>query len=820
MTSIPRQAWTRRLDRNLANPGKAGVSLDLIPVLKLLPMAYRMYRYLLRMRSAGFEAGMNVFHSPVPGPVAGVPLGGIGGGSIGRGWRGEFNRWCMRPGFPYHDTVHADQFSLFVQRGQQPPCSLALTSVKPPRKILSSWSWDLDPACATYYGLFPRAWTVYEEPLPGVHLTCQQISPFIPHNYKESSFPVAVFEWTIHNTGEDPAAIALMFSFQNGTGRPNDLAGGHYNEPFVGSDGRRKSRGIILHHVHRQVKTRPFDAPSREPFEVLSAPLSFALATPEAADRQVTFACHFDPLGDGSAIWRDFSSDGMLSDQQDPVPSQEKEAIAAALAVRVKLPPGGSASIPFSLAWDMPTVYSGVGTAYHPRYTVFYGSRGEAAPAMACDALQHYPAWIKAIEKWQKTILEDPKLPDWYKSALFNELYYITHGGSFWGYPAKEKPDANRMGHFGYLEGHEYRMVNTYDVHFNASIALLMLFPRIELSLQRDFARTVPQQSNLRYLAASENEWAFRKVKGAVPHDLGWPDEDPWVILNGYPLHDTSKWKDLNSKFVLMVFRDAVFTKDRAFLAEVWPAVVEAIDYMLQFDRDGDGLIENDFADQTYDAWVVKGPSAYTGNLWLACLHAAAWMARRLGKRTDALKYERMCTAAVKAYEEKLWNGNYYDYDSSHSQHHDSIMADQLAGHGFLRMAGLPGVQPAAHVRSALRTIYARNVLGVQGGAVGALNGIRPDGSIDHSSMQAHEIWAGTTYSLAALMIHEGMPAEAFQTARGIYHMTYEEKGYWYSTPEAWTLKGDFRSLTYMRPLAIWAMQHAWRSIRKRKRTT
>lgn len=32
---------------------------------------------------------------------------------------------------------------------------------------------------------------------------------------------------------------------------------------------------------------------------------------------------------------------------------------------------------------------------------------------------------------------------------------------------------------------------------------------------------------------------------------------------------------------------------------------------------------------------------------------------------------------------------------------------------------------------------------------------------------------------------------------------------YWFQTPEAWTLDGHYRSLIYMRPLAIWGMQWA-----------
>ena len=37
--------------------------------------------------------------------------------------------------------------------------------------------------------------------------------------------------------------------------------------------------------------------------------------------------------------------------------------------------------------------------------------------------------------------------------------------------------------------GHEYRMYNTYDVHFYASFALLMLWPQLQLSIQYDIGK-------------------------------------------------------------------------------------------------------------------------------------------------------------------------------------------------------------------------------------------------------------------------------------------------------------------------------------------
>uniref|UniRef100_A0A286X9Y1 Glucosylceramidase beta 2 n=1 Tax=Cavia porcellus TaxID=10141 RepID=A0A286X9Y1_CAVPO len=43
--------------------------------------------------------------------IYGCPLGGIGGGTITRGWRGQFCRWQLNPGMYQHQTVIADQDS-------------------------------------------------------------------------------------------------------------------------------------------------------------------------------------------------------------------------------------------------------------------------------------------------------------------------------------------------------------------------------------------------------------------------------------------------------------------------------------------------------------------------------------------------------------------------------------------------------------------------------------------------------------------------------------------------------------------------------------
>ena len=47
------------------------------------------------------------------------------------------------------------------------------------------------------------------------------------------------------------------------------------------------------------------------------------------------------------------------------------------------------------------------------------------------------------------------------------------------------------------------------------------------------------------------------------------------------------------------------------------------------------------------------------------------------------------------------------------------------------------------------------NVMGVKEGNFGAMNGIRPSGKPDHTSLQGEEVWVGTTYGLAGNMIQE-----------------------------------------------------------------
>src|SRR2546423_11581300 len=193
------------------------------------------------------------------------------------------------------------------------------------------------------------------------------------------------------------------------------------------------------------------------------------------------------------------------------------------------------------------------------------------------------------------------------------------------------------------MECFDYPYYATLDVRFYASMPLIKFWPDLDELELKLFADTVPEDLTDKYAGIWKSQRTqslqvrLRKAKGAVPHDLGVPEEDPFKLPNAFSRQNTNDWKDLNSKFVLMIYRDYVFTgkKDVAFLRYTWPAVQEALEHLRQYDRAGDGQPQGDNdPDQTYDEWIVHGESAYCGGLWLASLRAGEEIAEALGNNT------------------------------------------------------------------------------------------------------------------------------------------------------------------------------------------
>jgi non-lysosomal glucosylceramidase len=775
---IPKAAWKRPLGEPLPNPGKKKTSLD----------------------AAHIDDGY----------WQGAPVGGFGAGTFSRSYRGDFVRWHIKPGVHKYEAVPANQFAMFQKtEGEAQGVARVLNNSHPAGAVLNTWQWDYPQGAGDYAALYPKSWFDYRWEKFPAHVVLEQFSPILPDNYKETSYPIAVYRWHAENPTNKRVTVSVLLSWENmvgwfrtfGRDLSRSMSAGDVNRLKKESVGDGQiAKGIVFDRNHIGRVTEEWDG-------------QFAIATLEQPGVEVSYQTTFRAQGNGADVWTPFAKNGTLANSDEAWTSSGEE-LAGAIAVRFTLEPGEKRVVPMVIAWDLPVFEFGSGRKWYREYTEFYGNSGLNAWAIARDALKNAATWSDAIDAWQAPYVNDESKPLWYRGMLFNELYPLADGATVWGRPVDDPKVAPT---YSFMECYDYPYYETLDVRFYGSMPLIKFWPGIEKGVMRDFANTVPQENLEKMIwtwktqQTGQESFRVRKSAGAAPHDLGVPEEDPFKQINQFSWQDTNGWKDLNTKFVLLVYRDFVLTgsKDTEFLKYTWPAVQQSLKYLEKYDTNGDGIPENQgYPDQTYDEWVVKGESAYSGGLWVAALRAAEEIAKQLGDNAAATKYHVQFLKSQASYVQKLWNGSYFRYDTL-SDYKDGIQADQLAGQWYANLTGLGDLVTLQMQKSALQKIFDFNVMKFADGNMGAVNGMAPDGSLIvlKDNEQVGEVWTGTTMGVAALMLSDGMKEQAFRALWGVYHTSYETKGYWFRTPEAWDITGNYRASMYMRPAAIWALE-------------
>ncbi|RNA02073.1 non-lysosomal glucosylceramidase, partial [Brachionus plicatilis] len=322
---------------------------------------------------------------------------------------------------------------------------------------------------------------------------------------------------------------------------------------------------------------------------------------PQVENARITYNCQFYPHDEnsGSNLWTDLITDGNLDNKEcnlSPIKIKKalRNKLAIAVCVQIKVPAHSKDRIEFALVWNMPNVsFVNNQKKYKKFYTRYFSDENpDCAKEIACYSLHSWKSWEKELSEFRQPIIQDQSLPKWYKIVLFNELYFISDGGTVW-FDIKNDPNCKHQvvreyGRFAYLEGQEYRMYNTYDVHFNANFALLQLWPKLQLSLQYEFADTIPMESKNDVKFLIDGKYAKQKSKNSLPHDIGDPYREPWSVLNAYNSHDTRDWKDLNLKFILTVYRDYFYLKDNEYLEYMWPYIKLLMITVQSQDHDGD----------------------------------------------------------------------------------------------------------------------------------------------------------------------------------------------------------------------------------------
>ncbi len=748
-----------------------------------------------RQKTAGHLAG--------PDEPA-LPLGGIGTGAVSLDRTGAFTRFTLKTGAVRLFHEPAAGFAMRVA-GPSGTCTTALQP-RPADGRLAAWSFMEEPAAAEF--LFPWARLTWSEAATGgVRAVLDARGPFVPGDLEASSLPLAFFTWTLANPGTAPLEATLLAHWPNmngwfsrfGRGRPHRSGVGNTNEVADHPD---------LAAV-RMVRINTGEAIDEEGVGEL------VLALRRRPGLRVESPAAFLGGADGAALWAAFAGEGRLPADEPwlvdaPFDDRDTSIPTAAITAGCTLQPGEERVIEAVVVWDFPLIRFGLGRRHWRRYTAAWGRTGRNALAIAERALDARPTWAASVARWQREVAESMGDTPEAGGLALQMLSFLVDGCTV---ATAADPETGEPGHFALIECPDYALYATMDLWIYASEAVLRTFPELEALVLEDYARQLPRADGRPRRHALSGEAMPIKLAGMAPHDLGAPEEDPFHLASGYTWRDATGWKDLNAQLVVTIAR-AGQVLGRDWQRRMLPTVALALDTLARFDRDGDGLIENDgLPDQTFDNIPMLGPSAYCGGLWLAALLGGAQIADAAGRPELGAAWRATAARGRRAFEAALWDGSRLRLDRD-GPLRDALLLGCVFGPCLARRYGFGDAVDPAMVEATLSVLFRVNFRKAGAGRAARLI-VRPDGGpVAHApgdvdaSFQTSEALVGINLAFAAELQAFGLDAEAAEVRQALFAEVVERRGLLYRLPAAIDLEAEvFRAPMNLRPLAAWLAQ-------------
>ncbi|MEL9990494.1 MAG: GH116 family glycosyl-hydrolase [Thermoproteus sp.] len=776
---------------------------------------------------------------------SGVPLGGIGAGSVEIRADGLLHDWLIfnngvwstvenrRKFYPLDEKSFllairvSDGREVYVRQLQSAGYILGGDPYKAP--------WLKPVKLIEFYGEPPLARLRYIDDLP-VEVEAEFFSPFIPGDLKDSSMPAVIVKLRVRNKSDRALDVSLLALLRS---------------PFGKSAIRFKDGILVI-----EGRGEAIDSPLRDgsmALAVISENVSAtAVRAPGYEERGFQV---YDNAVEILRAWIDFRSTGAI---RGP-PAREGDHLWATASTLFKLAPGGNRETFFVLTWFFPNHVDQFGDRLGHYYENFFND----AEAVAKYVVKNLGRLYSETKKLHDALYDVKGLETWVADLVASQLAnlvkisWLTKDGRFalWeGLGDK------------YYGGPERNAFNTTDVITYAMPALVSLFPELAAKYLIQHAafslrRGTPEWV-LYAISIPENRREFEKELARDPSlALDWQKllatvvkivektgKDPAGRIAHY-LDKSIKgvdgyhMVDLMPKYVLMAYITAKWTGNLNLLQNLWDVVegavesvaksqsVEGLPYhttlsgfewyravRLLFEGSatqaanaalhllGQNVLPIGF--QTFDTWAFYGVSSYVLALWAAALRAAIDGARRLGKNAD--RYIELLKRAEEGLG-VLWNGEYFDlwWDPVTNERDRASMAAQLFGQLLAHIADLGYIVDRERVVSSLKAVVKYNLAPDEG----LINGVYPGG--DRPSFagpltyrnftkgpylptwQMDTPWSGVEFAVAGHMFYEGLLEEGLAVLKAV-HERYERAGHYWNHVE-W-------GAHYMRPLSAWTV--------------
>lgn len=714
-------------------------------------------RQFIRFRAEGFT-------KPVAGVIfrggeayKGVPLGGIGTGHIDLNSDGTLGDCTV--------------FNTFKPRRKLSTPFLAFTTLNNQRLwVLTLKPIDEQEVTSAkqleYWGHYPIA-DVHFETDSAIDVSLRAYSPFLPGDSLNSNTPAAIFQvraWNksgANQTGE----IALSFPgpLHSEVARRAPIPTVQEPQGFIREEVKGGFTGITV------TNTRG---------------IGYSLGV--TGDEEVR--C-------GPALGLEGNSWSQLIPQS--VASLSWSSImysGASVAVKYSLEPSAEKTVDFILAWYHPIANRPPGTI-GPHWN-YYSKRFKGPLEIATKVAREHKSILQKILAWQEVVYEAEDLPVWLQDGLVNSFYYIAKCSLWFHKPFKD----DWYGDMGVLvmnsanSGLEWSecLVDYWHGHFG----VLLFFPDLHKTTLKAFAH-------------------YQLSSGELPFCLGRQTSiqapEYWVQHLGCAM-----------AYIQGVYHQYLCTGDKEFLKEYYTSLKSAMKYLKGFDTDGDDLInehshappgEGFPSNNWYESYVWAGTSVHNAGNWLGTLKIAAAAAETVGDQVYAEEFKATYDRGLKAFEEKLWKGDYYRLynDPETGRHSDGILSDQLVGEWVSRTAGLGGIHPRERVDSVHKVLEQMNIT-----EFGMPVTVNPDRSEDKSAshpMQSTGIFPSSNIVIAAIMAYSGKPELSLEVMKRVTHYMVIRKAYPWGLPNMFNPKtGDrWPEDGYYHLLVLWTLPMALR---------
>ncbi|MGV3550838.1 GH116 family glycosyl-hydrolase [Rhizobium sp.] len=720
------------------------------------------------------------------------PLGGVGSGGFSVSGSGRLVDWSIRNrpalqtfnGYSHFAIKAERDGALLDARVLNGPYDLNPAGAPVPRRMFDGFGHGANRQTLVgvphfrnvdFYGRFPTADLVFtDDRFPGqVRMTA--FSPFIPHNDRDSSMPVGMFEFEIANTGDTEISYMLAGTL----GNYGSNSGNHVFST---------RNGVSMLHLS-----------SADPGLTETTTGDLTIATDAADVDHTDYHFRGQWFDDLAVHWREFAKPGPLPTRRYDRPRSRHmyaQPEHCTLGARISIPAGESRRVRFVISWNFAH-----GDAYWawrdkpdsptptdrptPSWKNYYATQWADSSVSATDALKRWDA-LKAGTEAFRDGLFGSTLPAEIIDASSATLALLRtatcirlEGGELWAWEGQHIHD-------GSCEG-------TCTHVWNYQQAVSHLFPAIERTLR-------------------ETEFTYNQLPTG-----GLTFRQKLPLGNGFDI--IGPCADGHFGAIIKTYREWKHSGDTEWLKRYWPKVKRAMEYAWspenpdRWDPKATGILSGR-QHQTLDMELFE-PNSWLASFYVAALKAFSEMARTLGETDIAEKTGAMAQTGADYINTELFNGRWFiqkidltdrnvlvPFDVGRSagvlaegfmdtywsdefgelkyQMGEGCISDQILGQWHAEVSGIGGFLDKAKIETALKSVHTNNF---RHSLIDHFNPCRNYAFEDEAGLliatypegirqpmvaapYAEEVWTGIEYMSASHMIMHGLIDEGLEIVR------------------------------------------------------